>query len=48
MSGWHGPHYRGAMRDHKETKRTQAEGRNRRTPPERRKRNRLAARKESR
>lgn len=40
MSAFSGPWHRGAMREHKEAKRRQAEGRNRRTPPERRKRNR--------
>ena len=34
--GWHGPSYRGAMRDHKESRREQAVERNARTKPERR------------
>lgn len=42
MSAFTGRWHPGAMREHKEAKRKQAEGRNRRTPPERRKRNRTA------
>lgn len=40
---WHGEHGPGAMRAHRERKRAEAEARNARTSPERRRKNRRAA-----
>jgi hypothetical protein len=36
MSTFHGPQYKGAMRDHRRVLREEAEARNAKTPPERR------------